>query len=412
MALVNSIEGKERKGNEMKDYYEFDERYHQNNGGIWKYVAIALIFAILGSGIMFYLSPYVYERLGISHSLSLGDQPSDKQTDNTNEDTQQDSGLGTRGDLFIDSENPVVDIAYKVSPAVVGITNRSIIAFRDWFFGDVQEHEQEGFGSGIIISEDGYIVTNAHVVAGAEEIFVILQGGQEVQARLIGADEHSDVAVIKIEKADLSVAVLGDSDKVRPGELAVAIGNPLGHDLSGTITAGVISAVNRRLLIDDRYLDLIQTDAAINPGNSGGPLVNSRGEVIGMNTLKATGAEGMGFAIPTNVFLPLVEQLKETGQIERPWIGIMSHELTEQEASENGFPRGILVRAVVQDSPASRAGIRPGDIITGMDDQSIETFADLRNIIELYKVGDRVEIAIWRDGEVLNMIIQLAQMRN
>jgi len=396
----------------MKDYYEFDERYHQNNGGVWKYVAIALIFAILGSIFMFYLSPYVYDRLGLSHSLSVGDQPSDRQSVNINEDKQQNLGLRARGDLFIDSENPVVDIAYKVSPTVVGITNRSVIAFRDWFFGDVREHEQEGIGSGIIISEDGYIVTNAHVVANAEELFVILQGGQEVQARLIGADEHSDVAVIKIDIADLPVAVLGDSDMVRPGELAVAIGNPLGHDLSGTITAGVISAVNRRLLIDDRYLDLIQTDAAINPGNSGGPLVNSKGEVIGMNTLKATGAEGMGFAIPTNVFLPLVEQLKETGQIERPWIGIMSHELTAAEAQENDFPRGILVRAVVQDSPASRAGLRPGDIITGMDGQLIETFADLRDIIELHKVGDRVEIVIWRDGEIINMIIQLAQMRN
>jgi serine protease Do len=396
----------------MKDYYEFDERYHQNSGGVWKYIAIGLIFAILGAIFMFYMSPYVYERLGISHSLSLRDQPQDRQMGDTNEDNEQNPGLGAKGDLFIDSENPVIDIAYKVSPAVVGITNRSVIAFRDWFFGDVQEREQEGYGSGIIISEDGYIVTNAHVVANAEELFVILQGGQEVKARLIGADEHSDIAVIKIDKADLPVAVLGDSDKVRPGELAVAIGNPLGHDLSGTITAGVISAVNRRLLIDDRYLDLIQTDAAINPGNSGGPLVNSRGEVIGMNTLKARGAEGMGFAIPTNVFLPLVEQLKETGQVERPWIGIMSHELTAEEAAEHDFPRGIFVQAVVQNSPASQAGMRPGDIITGMDGQPIETFADLRDIIALHRVGDRVELKIWRDGEILEMMIRLAQMRN
>jgi len=396
----------------MKDFYEFDERYHQSNGGIWKYVAIALIFVILGAGVMFYLSPYVYERLGISHPLNLGDQPSDRQNDNTSEYAQQNPVGGAGGDLFIGSENPVVDIAYNVSPAVVGITNRSVIAFRDWFFGDVREHEQEGIGSGIIISTDGYIVTNAHVVANAEELFVILQGGQEVQARLIGADKHSDVAVIKIDKADLPVAVLGDSDKVRPGELSVAIGNPLGHDLSGTITAGVISAVNRRLLIDDRYLELIQTDAAINPGNSGGPLVNSRGEVIGMNTLKATGAEGMGFAIPTNVFLPLVEQLKATGQVARPWIGIMSHELTAEEAQELGYPRGIMVRAVVQGSPASQGGIQPGDIITGMGGQPIETFIDLRDIIALYNVGDRVEIEIWRDGEKLNMIIRLAQMRN
>lgn len=396
----------------MKDFYEFDERHHQNSGGVWKFIAIGLLFAILGAIIMFYMSPYVYERLGISPSLSLGEQPSDRQMTGANEENEQNPALGAKGDLFIDSENPVVDIAYKVSPAVVGITNRSVIAFRDWFFGDVREHEQEGYGSGIIISEDGYIVTNAHVVANAEELFVILQGGEEVKARLVGADEHSDVAVIKIDKTDLPVAVLGDSDKVRPGELAVAIGNPLGHDLSGTITAGVISAVNRRLLIDDRYLDLIQTDAAINPGNSGGPLVNSRGEVIGMNTLKATGAEGMGFAIPTNVILPLVEQIKETGQVERPWIGIMSHELTEQEATEHDFPRGILVRAVVQDSPASQAGIRPGDIITGMDGKPIETFADLREIIELRKVGDRVEIQVWREGERLSMLIQLAQRRD
>ena len=190
----------------------------------------------------------------------------------------------------------MVDIAEKVSPAVVGITNKSIVTYRDWFFGEYYMQEQEGYGSGIIISEEGHIVTNAHVVQGAKEIFVVFQGEKQVQAQLIGMDANSDVAVVKVDKKDVedaeakfAVARLGDSDKVRPGELAIAIGNPLGHDLAGTITVGVISAVNRTLVVDQKPLKLIQTDAAINKGNSGGALVNSNGEVIGMNTLRAAG---------------------------------------------------------------------------------------------------------------------------
>lgn len=391
----------------MKEFYEFDERNYGGGGGVWKTIALALIFSIIGAAAMFYMAPYIYDRLGITETVFVGEQE-DNAPENPNSNPTDD----TTGDIFLQSENPVVDIAYNVSPAVVGITNRSVVAFRDWFFGDEVESEQEGFGSGIIVSEDGYIVTNAHVVANANEIFVILYDGEEVRATLVGSDEHSDVAVIKIDRQNLPVAVLGDSDYVRPGELAVAIGNPLGHELSGSVTAGIISAVNRTLLIDGRYLELLQTDAAINPGNSGGPLVNSRGEVIGMNTLKAARAEGMGFAIPTNVFLPLVEQIKETGEVERPWIGIMSHEISPEEAEENDLPRGILVRAVVQDSPASRAAIRPGDIIVGLAGQTIETFEHLREIVAEHKVGDQVEIEVWRDGERILKSIVFAQMRS
>jgi len=392
----------------MRDFYEFEEKYHQNNGGVWKFIAIGLLFAILGAVLMFYLSPYIYERLGIDNPAIEEQQVQEEQGVQEEDATEQ---TDNRGEAFLNALNPVVQIAENISPAVVGITNRSVVAYRDWFFGDILEREQEGFGSGIIISEDGYIVTNAHVLANAEEIFVILEGGEEVPATIVGADEHSDVAVIKIDRTGLPVALLGDSDKVRPGELAVAIGNPLGHDLSGTITAGIVSAVNRRLLIEDRYLELIQTDAAINPGNSGGALVNSKGEVIGMNTLKATGAEGMGFAIPTNIFIPLVEQLKETGEVQRPWIGIQSRELTPEEAEELGYPKGILIHAVMQDGPASNAGLRPGDIIVGLAGRQVETFVQLREVIAEHNVGDSIEIRVWREGDILTFTVRLGQMR-
>ena len=209
-----------------------------------------------------------------------------------------------QGDLpIITSDNPVVEISEKVGPAVVGITSRSVIKQRSPFFGQIYEEELEGYGSGIIISEEGYIVTNNHVIENADELVVILKGGKEVQATLVGQDSVTDVAVIKINEPDLTVAKIGDSDQVRQGELAIAIGNPLGHTLAGTVTVGVVSAVNRQITYGNNQFTMIQTDAAINPGNSGGALVNSKGEVIGMNTLKSK-AEGLGFAIPSNVFMP------------------------------------------------------------------------------------------------------------
>lgn len=278
--------------------------------------------------------------------------------------------------------------------------------------------EQEGYGSGIIISEEGHIVTNAHVVQGAKEIFVVFQGEKQVQAQLIGMDANSDVAVVKVDKKDVedaeakfAVARLGDSDKVRPGELAIAIGNPLGHDLAGTITVGVISAVNRTLVVDQKPLKLIQTDAAINKGNSGGALVNSNGEVIGMNTLKGSGTEGLGFAIPTNEFLPIVSELIEKGVViregDKPGLGIRGQEISNEDSEKLGYPKGILVVAIAQNGAAAKAGIQPGDVIIGFNENVIENFQQLKDLIDKQKVGDAVKVKVWRDGKEFTLPVTL-----
>ena len=325
--------------------------------------------------------------------------------------------MGAKGDIYISSDNPVVEIAQKVSPAVVGITNKSEVRVQDFFFEERTE-EQEAYGSGIIISEDGYIVTNYHVIEGAKELYVILANGDTVEADLIGGDKQSEVAVLKIDAPDeLSVATLGDSDEVQQGELVVAIGNPLGHQLAGTVTAGIISAVDRSLTLDDgRRMKLIQTDAAISPGNSGGALVNSKGQVIGMNTLKIntsyTGAEGLGFAIPSNDFVKIAEELIDKGMVERPGIGILGREIPEEYAKELGYPQGIGVVKIISNGPAHKAGIVPGDVIIGLDDQEVKTFDELSAIIKKQKVGDVLKIKIWRDGDELTIPIKLEQMQD
>jgi len=399
----------------MREFYEFDERQYENRGRIWRYIAVAIIFMVLGAVGMYYLLPYVYN---YSNDTAVNPKQEEQPKGSIAEENAEVRlpELGYKGDVFITSDNPVVEIAEKVGPAVVGITNRSIVTYRDWFFGDIYMQEQEGYGSGIIISDEGYIVTNAHVVQGAKELYVVFQGEKQVSAQLIGMDTTSDVAVVKVDKKDLegvkyAVAKLGDSDKVRPGELAVAIGNPLGHNLAGTITAGIISAVNRTLVVDRKPLKLIQTDAAINRGNSGGALVNAKGEVIGMNTLKGSGTEGLGFAIPTNEFLPIVEELIKRGVVvregDRPGIGILGQEITEEVSKQLNYPRGILIRAITQNGAAAKAGIQPGDVIIGFNDKEIKTFQELKDAINRHKIGDTVKIKIWRDGKEFTMPVTL-----
>ena len=405
----------------MREFYEFDEQQYERRGRAWKYIAVAVVFAMIGAIAMYYISPFLNQD---SRDTAMEPEPEGRvEQPSVSGDKDTDKGttvpeLGAKGDLFISTDNPVVDIAEKVGPAVVGITNKSIVTYRDWFFGDLYMQEQEGYGSGIIISEEGHIVTNAHVVEGAKELFVVFQGEKQVKAQLIGMDSTSDVAVVKIdlndakaEGVEYTVAKLGDSDKVRPGELAIAIGNPLGHDLAGTITVGVISAVNRTLVVDEKPLKLIQTDAAINRGNSGGALVNANGEVIGMNTLKGSGTEGLGFAIPTNEFLPIAKELIEKGIVvregDKPGLGIRGQEITEDYSKRLGYPRGILVHAIIQNGAAAKAGILPGDVIIGFNDKEITTFKELQNLIGQHQIGDVVKVKVWRDGEEFTLPVTL-----
>lgn len=290
-----------------------------------------------------------------------------------------------------------VDIAEKVGPCIVGIVNKATSAYY------YNQQINLGSGSGIIIKQDGYILTNAHVIEGGTDITVILNTQKEYTATVIGKDTTTDLAVLKIDETNLPTAVIGDSTKVKVGEPALAIGNPLGQELAGTVTGGYISAVNRSIQIDrNTQLTLLQTDAAINPGNSGGALVNTYGEVIGITNAKinAEGVEGIGFAIPTSEAMPVVENLIEYGYVKgRPMIGI--------SGSDTRF--GIYVEAVSPDSGAEKAGITVGDIIIKANGTAVKTVAELNKIKDQYKPGDQMTLTIFRNQEIIDVTVTLSE---
>jgi len=298
----------------------------------------------------------------------------------------------------------VTDVAKKVGPAVVGIKNKSTAY--NWWTDETQE-VTIGEGSGVIISKDGYIVTNNHVVSGARSISVILSGEKEVPATIVGTDALSDIAVIKIDqKYVTSVAPLGDSSKVKVGEFVVAIGNPLGQEFAGTVTFGVVSAVNRKLDVGNGVqIPLIQTDAAINPGNSGGALVNSSGQVIGINTAKIpqTGVEGMGFAIPINYVKPIVNDLIKYKKVLRPTIGISVMEYYDRA----GNIVGLYISKVYSGTGAAKAGLKEGDLILQIDGKKVTTFSDIQSILSTHKIGDVITIRVLRDGQTKDFKVTL-----
>ena len=293
-----------------------------------------------------------------------------------------------------------VDVAAKVGPSVVGITTK--YTYRS-FFG--QAYEQSGSGSGIIISDDGYIATNFHVIENANSVLVTLNTGEEYSAKVVGYDAKTDLALLKISATGLSEATLGRSDVLQVGELAIAIGNPLGQELAGTVTVGVISAVNRSITMDDgSIMTLIQTDAAINPGNSGGALVNAYGEIVGINSMKFSGnnVEGIGFAIPIDIAKPILTELMTNGYVTgRPLIGISLREITPEIAAINDIPAGVQVAYVSEGGAAEKAGIKQGDIIVSVDGKLVETTKDVSDIRDKHKAGDTLRFMVNRDGESL-----------
>lgn len=310
------------------------------------------------------------------------------------------------------TDSPVVAIAAKVSPSVVGIkVTYSYEVFRGF------STETEGEGSGIIYSEDGYIVTNYHVIEEAidnekAKVEVALEGSQEwIEAKIIGHDEVTDLAVIKIDKKGLQAAEFGKSADLKVGDIAVAIGNPLGSEFAGTVTSGVISALNRTVTTDGRTYELVQTDAAINTGNSGGALANSKGEVIGINTVKivATGVEGIGFAIPSDEALPIIKELIENKKITRPSIGIGGINVTESIAKAYNMQVGIYVSEVMKDSPAEKAGFKSGDIVIKAEGKEVKTMDELNSIKYKYKVGDKFKVTVLRDSKEIELTVVLGE---
>lgn len=307
---------------------------------------------------------------------------------------------------------PVVQAAKKVGPAIVGITNKAVA--RDWFNRQVEI--DNGTGSGVIFRSDGYIVTNNHVIDGAKDITVALSDGRTLKASLVGTDPYTDLAVIKVDADNLPTAEFGDSDDIMVGEPAIAIGNPMGLEFQGSVTAGVISALNRTLNIGDNRVKLLQTDAAINPGNSGGALVNADGKVIGINSAKlaATGVEGMGFAIPINTVKPIIDELIAKGHVSYPYLGVGV--LDKQTAAQAGYrlnvDAGVIVMQIALGGPADRAGIQQRDLILKIDGKETNTVADLRNAISEHNIGDTVTITISRNGNVSDVEATLTEMPN
>ncbi len=323
------------------------------------------------------------------------------------------------------ADSPVVAIAEKVGPSVVGISVTAQKLESDfWFFGTRETSEQ---GSGIIIGSDGYIMTNNHVIESAlvgtsndiaqgARIEVILPNEREkaYTAKVVGRDSKTDLAVLKIEKNNLPAVEFGNSDEVKVGELAVAIGNPGGLEYMGSVTVGVISGLNRTIPIaDDRYMKLIQTDASINPGNSGGALVNSKGQLIGVNTAKIGGFdyEGLGFAIPINKAKEITDSLIEFNYVKgRPLIGItVETRFTEEIAKRNNLPMGVLVDEVALYSAAHKAGIKRMDIITKFNGVRVKSLEELNNERDKHKPGDIVKVEVYREGKTIELELEIGE---
>ena len=320
------------------------------------------------------------------------------------------------------------DIVRAVSPAVVNIsTTKTVRRDVNPFLGDPffdflnpfrefktpRKWKEQSLGSGVIVSEDGYILTNNHVVDHADEVMVTLSDNRSYKAKIIGTDPKTDVAVIKINSKGLPAIRWGNSDKLQVGEFVLAIGSPYG--LNNTVTMGIISAVGRANVGITDYEDFIQTDAAINPGNSGGPLVNIRGEMIGINTAifsRSGGYQGIGFAVPSNMAHLVMKQLEKTGKVTRGWLGVTIQELTPELSGKFRSPEtgGSLVGDVMKGSPAEKAGIRRGDIIVRYDGKRVKDVGALRNMVAESRVGAVVPLTIVRDGKEYNLKVVIAEL--
>lgn len=321
-----------------------------------------------------------------------------------------------------DFSNTSISVANKVLPSVVGIQVKYSVNSPYYSFYGMDSTTATASGSGVIISDDGYILTNNHVVSTASKssyyqvseatnITVTLYGDEtEYEAKIVGTDELTDLAVLKIEKDGLVEAEIGDSDKVQVGEYAMAIGNPL--NMQSSATTGIISAKNRTITSDGRTYKVIQTDAAINSGNSGGALINAEGKVIGINTLKLSGSgiEGIGFAIPINDTKNVYEQLISNGKVSRPFIGISGRTLDEQLAKKYGYEKtGVYVVSVNEFSPAEKTGLKAGDIIYEFDGKEIKTMDELNSYKNEHNIGDEVSLKILREKEEKELKIVLGE---
>lgn len=315
------------------------------------------------------------------------------------------------GRAVISADEPVARAAAAASPAVVNIDTVRRLRMDDWFFGS-QIYEGGGIGSGFIIDRQGTVLTNDHVVAGASSITVTLATGTRLDARVIGTDDETDVGIVRLinPPPDLPISRLGDSRGLVPGQWAIAIGNPYGYQQ--TVTVGVIGNTGRAVEVEERlYKSLIQTDAAINPGNSGGPLIDIRGNVIGVNTVVRADAQGIGFAIPIHIAREVAAELAKNGKIRRPWVGMQVQDITADAAAYLGLARagGVFVERLDRRGPAFAAGIRPGDVIRAVNDTSIRSRAAYEAAVARLRIGEKMKLTVERDGEQYRGELTLAE---
>lgn len=337
------------------------------------------------------------------------------ETESVTDEPQQEEA--SAGDAQMRTFESIPDVVDAVRPAVVGIVNyQNIVGY--------SEPVAAGSGSGFVVTEDGYIITNAHVVSGAVKLEVLFEDGTSIEAELVGKDTPSDIALLKIEKEGLTVLPMGNSDYLRQGEYVLAIGNPLdSYQLYGTVTFGIISAMEREINIDGYVNTYLQTDAAINLGNSGGPLVNLKGQVVGMNTAKsvvagydengnAVAAEGIGFALPINKVIDIVNTIIIYGSVERPGIGIQVNTLEEAAARVNGLVPGVYVVSITAGGPGEQAGLQAGDVIVAYNGEAVTDHNVLVSYCQSCSVGDSLNLTVYRNGQYLDVVLVVGNIND
>ena len=418
-------------------YYEQNDRQEQPQNppprrGIGGYIVTAVVFTIIGALLATILMPSLYEiaegtqpavptaqpgLVSPEATPTPAQQPAETERPayTPNPTTRPMPELNGESPVIGNAANPIPDIVEQVSAGVLGVINYAYI--KD--FGG--SYVERATGSAFLISKDGYIVTNAHVVEDADAVAVTFADGTEVDAELVGMDKSMDIAVLKIEGENLHALKLGDSDAVRVGEFTIAIGDPTGRELAGTTTFGIISAAARDVNIDGKTNTYLQTDAAVNPGSSGGPLLNMAGEVIGITSAKtvtasydeyghAISAEGLGFAIPINDALKIVSQLITNGYVLRPGIGVTIVTWDALSAQQYETAEGMLVYTVTKDGPADQAGLRPNDIIVEVDGMSVPTQDEFVAHVKAKTVGDALKLKVWRGGEYFETTLVIGDL--
>ena len=362
-------------------------------------VAVAVLFVVVT------LKPQWLQGRGLASSFSVIEAPADR----------ADRAIGAGAVNFSQAAKVAMPAVVSISAQKAAAKNphANDPAFR-FFFGDRGDRgePQVGLGSGVIVSPEGYLLTNHHVIDGADEVFVQLADGREARARVVGTDPDTDIAVLKIDLTKLPVMALGDATKLQVGDPVMAIGNPF--NVGQTATSGIVSALGRNQLGLSTFENFIQTDAAINPGNSGGALVDARGALVGINTAiysESGGSMGIGFAVPIDLAREVMQSLVDHGRVVRGWVGVEPRDLTPEinEALGLGSATGVLITGVLQNGPASTAGMQPGDLVTRVGDQAVTNTGELLRAVAALKPKSKVNVTVLRSGKTVTLAVTVAQ---